>query len=64
MNINLNGQAFDFQGRTIEDLIRETAPQKPFAVALNTAFIAKSAYADTLIGDNDQIEIVRPVVGG
>lgn len=64
MNIILNGEPAGFNGRTVADLIAQTAPQKPFAVAVNTAFVAKSAYEQTVLNENDQIDIVRPVVGG
>ena len=64
MNIILNGETTGFHGKTVADLIAETAPQKPFAVAVNTVFVAKSAYEQTEIAENDKIDIVRPVVGG
>ena len=64
MNIILNGEHAELNGRTIADLIAQTTPQKPFAVAVNTAFVAKSAYEQTVLNENDQIDIVRPVVGG
>ena len=34
------------------------------AVARNEAFIPKSSYADTLLSDNDDLEIVAPMQGG
>ncbi|MDO4997141.1 MAG: sulfur carrier protein ThiS [Neisseria sp.] len=64
MNIILNGKATFFTARTLADLIAETAPQKPFAAAVNTVFVPKSRYETTLLQENDQVEIVRPVVGG
>ncbi|WP_324186686.1 MoaD/ThiS family protein, partial [Neisseria meningitidis] len=30
----------------------------------NTGFVAKGAYAETVLNENDKIDIVRPVVGG
>ena len=64
MKFILNGEHAELNGRTVADLIAQTAPQKPFAVAVNTAFVAKSAYAETVLNENDKIDIVRPVVGG
>lgn len=64
MNLSLNGETFEFKGQTIADLIAQTAPQKPFAVAVNTGFVAKGAYAETVLDENDKVDIVRPVVGG
>ena len=64
MNLSLNGETFEFKGQTIADLIAQTTPKKPFAVAVNTGFVAKGAYAETVLSENDKVDIVRPVVGG
>lgn len=64
MNLSLNGETFEFKGQTVADLIAQTTPQKPFAVAVNTQFVAKGAYAETVLNENDKVDIVRPVVGG
>ncbi|MGF6146922.1 sulfur carrier protein ThiS [Kingella potus] len=64
MHIILNGEPAELHGATLADLIAQAAPQKPFAVAVNTEFVAKSAYAQTRLHENDKIDIVRPVVGG
>lgn len=36
----------------------------PFAVAMNRRFVPKSHYAETLIHEGDQIEVVNAVTGG
>ncbi|EMS3945057.1 sulfur carrier protein ThiS [Neisseria gonorrhoeae] len=64
MNIILNGGPAELHGTNVADLIAQTAPQKPFAVAVNTVFIPKGAYTETVLHENDKIDIVRPVVGG
>ncbi len=64
MNILLNGEALAFTGRTVADLIAQTAPAQPFAVAVNTEFVAKTTYAERELQEGDQVDIVRPVVGG
>lgn len=64
MNIILNGRPFALNGRTVADLILQAAASKPFAVAVNTQFVPKTAYADTLLGEGDRVDIVKPVVGG
>ncbi len=64
MNIILNGEPAELRGTTVADLIAQTAPQKPFAVAVNTGFVAKGTYAETVLNENDKVDIVRPVVGG
>jgi len=37
---------------------------KGFAVAVNTTFVAISAYENTIIEDGDMIDILAPVQGG
>ncbi len=64
MNLSLNGETFEFKGQTVADLIAQTSLPKPFAVAVNTQFVAKGAYAETVLNENDKVDIVRPVVGG
>ena len=64
MKIILNNEAITLNGTTVADLIAQTAPQNPFAVAVNTYFVAKGAYAETVLNENDKVDIVRPVVGG
>ncbi|WP_301884404.1 sulfur carrier protein ThiS [Neisseria uirgultaei] len=64
MNIILNGEPAELHGTTVADLIAQTAPKQPFAVAVNTVFIPKGAYAETVLNENDKVDIVRPVVGG
>lgn len=64
MNIILNGEPAELHGKTVADLIAQTAPKKPFAVAVNTGFVAKGTYAETVLNENDKVDIVRPVVGG
>lgn len=64
MKLHINGLTTEFDGATVADLLQQQQPQTPFAVAVNTVFVAKSAYADTLLHENDKVDIVRPVVGG
>ncbi len=64
MKIILNNETITLNGTTVADLIAQTSPPKPFAVAVNTQFVAKGAYAETLLNENDKVDIVRPVVGG
>jgi len=49
----------------IKEAIKELKYTKEgFAVALNGTFVAISTYEDTIIKDNDSIEILAPVQGG
>jgi sulfur carrier protein len=36
----------------------------PFAVAVNLNFVPKAQYAQHLLNENDQIEVIAPVTGG
>ena len=64
MKIILNNETVTLNGTTVADLIAQSAPHKPFAIAVNTGFVAKGAYAETVLNENDKVDIVRPVVGG
>ena len=64
MNISLNGESFEFHGQTVAELIAAQMPPGPFAVAVNTRFVPKTQYSGHLLQAGDQVDIVRPVVGG
>ncbi|MDO4433376.1 MAG: sulfur carrier protein ThiS [Alysiella sp.] len=64
MKLILNGTPFEFSGSLLIELLDQVAPQTPFAVAINTVFITKSAYATTVLHENDVLDIVHPVAGG
>ena len=46
------------------ELIAAQMPPPPFAVAVNTRFVPKTQYSGHLLQAGDQVDIVRPVVGG
>lgn len=49
----------------VKETIKElNYTKKGFAVALNGTFIALATYENTIIRDNDSIEILAPVQGG
>lgn len=65
MNILINGKVQDIANAlTLANLVDQIQPEPPFAVAVNTVFVPKSAYENTQLKDGDQVEIVRPVAGG
>lgn len=64
MHIVLNGQPYFFAGHTLIELIALQQPTTPFAVAVNKVFIAKHLYMETVLHEQDCVEIVCPVVGG
>lgn len=64
MNISLNGKPFEFHGQSVAELLAVQMPPSPFAVAVNTRFVPKTQYSGHLLQAGDQVDIVRPVVGG
>ena len=48
----------------LEALLNILQAKTPFAISLNSQFIAKSNYASTLVHENDRIYIISPVTGG
>jgi sulfur carrier protein len=52
------------QSMDIASLLEVLQPKKPFAISLNSQFIAKTHYAITIVQDNDRLEIISPVTGG
>jgi sulfur carrier protein len=48
----------------LDELLRELQPKNPFAISINSQFIAKAHYVTTMLQDNDHIEIISPVTGG
>lgn len=64
ITLSLNGVPTVFHGQTVSDLLSTHTPQPPFAVAVNTSFVAKSHYETTELKEGDKVDIVRPVVGG
>ena len=49
----------------VKEAIKELKyKKKGFSVALNGTFVAIATYENTMIRDNDSIEILAPVQGG
>ena len=48
----------------LDALLHELRPKNPFAISINSQFIAKAYYARTMVHENDHIEIISPVTGG
>lgn len=64
INIKVNGEPMVFSDGLLSALLEQYRPQTPFAVAVNTQFVPKARYAQTPLHEGDEVEIVRPVVGG
>jgi sulfur carrier protein len=65
MKIQLNGEAYSTEARTITELLKENdiVPER-VAIELNLKIIKKDRYNDTEIRDGDEIEVVSFVGGG
>ena len=52
------------QGSTLKEAIELAQITPPFAAAVNTQFVPKTLYHQTLLHDNDKIELIVPITGG
>ena len=66
MTITVNGEPMELpEGLTIEGLLEQLKVRREYtAVALNREVWPKSRYGDTVLGEGDRVEIVRPMGGG
>jgi len=68
MNIRLNGKTENFNGTTsLEDLIKiylNGKEAKGIAIALNSAIVPRQKWIDTVLNENDEVEVVHAVQGG
>lgn len=65
MKIKFNSQMLETNSKNLDEFIN-SLEQKPssFALVLNGQIIPKSLYKETLISDNDVIEIFTLMAGG
>ena len=52
------------QGCTLKEVIELAQITPPFAAAVNAQFVPKTLYHQTLLHDNDKIELIVPITGG
>lgn len=67
MFLVINGKDYEDlpRGLTVAGLITHLGlPEKKLAIELNRQVVSKSAYADTPLSDNDQLEIIHFIGGG
>ncbi len=65
LTLTLNGQTLHLPaGSTLADAARASGVQPPFAAAVNLQFVPRARYADTVLQDGDQLELISPVTGG
>ena len=66
VNIVINGKRADVADNlTVEQLLIDLDYKcEKVAVAVNSAFVPRSAYAETFVKDGDGLDVVAPVQGG
>lgn len=66
IEVSVNGEHQELhEGLNVQEMIQElNYKTKGFAVAVNTTFVAISAYEKTIIKAGDNIDILAPVQGG
>ncbi len=65
MQLQVNGDSLEFDGRTISDLLVQLAIHgRRLAVEVNRDIIPKSEHADFALSDGDIVEIVHAIGGG
>ena len=65
MNIFLNGEAQNIEFSTLFELVQSLQLDgKRFAVEMNEQIVPKSRLVETMIQNNDKIEIIQAVGGG
>ena len=65
MNVLINDMPHTLRAdATLADAIAALAPVPPYAVAVNRAFVPRSAHAAHILKPDDRIEVIRPVTGG
>ncbi len=66
IEVIVNGKRTEIsRAMNVNEIIKELDYKvKGFAVAVNGTFVAIATYENTIIRDNDSIEILAPVQGG
>ncbi|UDG82264.1 sulfur carrier protein ThiS [Candidatus Vallotia cooleyia] len=66
MDIQINNQSFSLpkNARLIDALASYSEVPLPYAVAINGEFVPRSQYSVRALMPDDQVDILRPVVGG
>ena len=65
MMVWINQKSCELQlGCTLKEAIELAQITPPFAAAVNAQFVPKTLYHQTLLHDNDKIELIVPITGG
>lgn len=65
MQLIVNDEVLDVEsGMTIKQFIEWFQQTGNFAIAVNMEFVPRSLYGETVLKDQDRVEIVLPMQGG
>jgi len=65
MDIEINQRPVQWpEEGTLAELLSSQGFTPPFAVAINTRFVPRSAYDQTRLQAGDRVEVITPVTGG
>ncbi len=65
MRIIVNGEPKEVAAHTLEALLTECGyHSSKIATALNSAFIHRHLRTETILSENDRVEVVSPIEGG
>jgi sulfur carrier protein len=66
LTISLNGEkVILLEPLTIIDLLAEKEYQnEKVALAINGSFVPRSQYGETIVNDNDEVDVIQAVGGG
>lgn len=68
IQIKVNGETVRCMANTlqeaIDDLLKSRCITEGFAAAVNGGFVPKAHYAETILLDGDEVEILSPMQGG
>ena len=65
MRVIVNQVAYELPSKSmVSDALALINAKPPYAIAVNLNFVPKTKYADFVLNENDQIEVIAPVTGG
>lgn len=65
MKVFINKQEYELaDDATVADAVAAIDAKPPFAAAVNTQFVPRTAYASHRLQPGDRVDIIFPVTGG
>ena len=65
MDIQLNGEEYNFDGRTVSDLAEHLGlTGRRYAIEVNREIIPRGEHAEHHLDDGDRVEVIHAVGGG